>query len=218
MLRLVYGCRLWVFLCFRESSGFMSAIRFLVADNSTAIQTFLRQLLEGYGFEPSSIKTTHTPQAALEVAAEHQPHLLLTDCYSKELVSGFSLHQSLQKLNPQCRFGLMSAHMGPTMAEQAQRAGALFQLAKPFTAADIKAAVAKAMEHMAQLHPEVAHKLQPVAARPVLPTLPKFQAGDAVLYQGRYETVKDVIFRQGELVVHLQGTPGMVPATKITKL
>jgi len=196
----------------------MSAIRFLVADSSPAIQTFLRQLLEGYGFEPSWIKTTSTPQAALEVAAEHQPHLLLTDCYSKDSVTGFALHQKLLKFNPQCRFGLMSAHMTPTMAEQAQRAGALFQLAKPFTAADMKGAVAKALEQLVPLHPQVAHKLQPATPRPVLPALPKFQAGDAVLYQGRYETVKDVIFRQGELVVHLQGTPGMVAATKITKL
>jgi len=196
----------------------MPAIRFLVADSSPAIQTFLRQLIEGYGFEPSCIKTTGTPHAALEVAAEHQPHLLLTDCYSKDSVNGFSLHQSVQKLNPQCQFGLMSAHMSPTMSEQAQRAGALFQLAKPFTAADIKAAMAKALAQMAPLHPQVARKLQPAPARPALPPLPKFQAGDAVLYQGRYETVKDVIFRQGELVVHLQGTPGMVPATKITKL
>jgi DNA-binding NarL/FixJ family response regulator len=218
MLRLVHGCRRWVFLRFRESPGFMSAIRFLVADSSPAIQTFLRQLLEGYGFEPAWIKTTSTPQAALEVAAEHQPHVLLTDCYSKDGVTGLALHQKLLKLNPQCRFGLMSAHMDPTMAEHAQRAGALFQLAKPFTAIAIKGAVAKAMEQLAHIHPQVAHKLQPAAARPVLPPLPKFQAGDAVLYQGRYETVKDVIFRQGELVVHLQGTPGMVPATKISKL
>jgi len=196
----------------------MSAIRFLVADSSPAIQTFLRQLLEGYGFEPAWIKTASTPQAAQEVAAEHQPHLLLTDCYSKDVVTGLALHQTLQKLNPQCRFGLMSAHMTPTMAEQAQRAGALFHLAKPFTAADIKGAVAKALEQLAVLHPQVAYKLQPPPPRPVLPALPKFQAGDAVLYQGRYETVKDVIFRQGELVVHLQGTPGMVPATKITRL
>lgn len=196
----------------------MSAIRFLVADSSPAIQTFLRQLLQGYGFDAAWIKTTASPQAALEVAAEHQPHLLLTDCYSKEALTGFALYEALQKLNPQCRLGLMSARMDPTMAEQAQRAGALFHLAKPFTAPDMKHALAKAVEQLAPQYLPQPRTPQPVAARPSLPPLPKFQAGDAVLYQGRYETVKDVIFRQGELVVHLQGTPGMVPATKITKL
>jgi hypothetical protein len=54
--------------------------------------------------------------------------------------------------------------------------------------------------------------------RPVLPALPKFKAGDAVLYLGRYDTVKNVILRQGELVVSLLGTPGMVLASKLTKL
>lgn len=220
MLRAIHSCGFWgnVPAPFELSSFSLPAIHFLVADSSPAIQTFLRQLLEGYGFEPSWIKTTSTPHAALEVAAEHQPHVLLTDCYSKDAINGISLHQSLQKFNPQCQFGLMSAYMSPTLAEQAQRAGALFQLSKPFTAADIKAAMAEAMEQMAQRHPWMASNLRPAQARPVVPPLPKFKAGDAVLYQGRYETVKDVIFRQGELVVHLLGTPGMVPATKITKL
>ena len=37
------------------------------------------------------------------------------------------------------------------------------------------------------------------------------------MYQGRYETVKNVILRQGEMVVLLAGTPGMVPASKLSK-
>lgn len=198
----------------------MSAILFLIADSSPAIQTFLRQLLEGYGFEPSWIHTTGSPQAAMEVAARHRPDVLLTDCHSKTSISGFALHQSLLQQNPQCRLGLMSAHMDADMAAQAQQASALFHLAKPFSLADIKAAMAKALAQLAEDHPVVAQKLRPAAApaRPALPVLPKFQAGDAVLYQGRYETVKDVIFRQGELVVHLLGTPGMVPAVNLTKL
>lgn len=197
----------------------MSATRFLVADSSPAIQTFLRQLLEGYGFEPGSIKTANTPQAALEFAAGHPPDLLLTDSFPKEQLSGLALHQALLQHNPQCQFGLMAARMDATLQEQAESAGALFALAKPFTATDIKAAVAQALEALSIHHPQVASKLRPQApVRTTVPLPPRIQAGDAVIYQGRYETVKNVILRQGELVVHLQGTPGMVPASKLSRV
>jgi CheY-like chemotaxis protein len=197
----------------------MSATRFLVADSSPAIQTFLRQLLEGYGFEPGSIKTASTPQAAVEFAAGHPPDLLLTDSFPKESLSGLALHQTLLSHNPQCQLGFMAAGMDATLQEQAESAGALFVLAKPFTAPDIRTAVAEALEALSIHHPHVASKLRPQAPiRLSVPLPPRIQAGDAVIYQGRYETVKNVILRQGELVVHLQGTPGMVPASKLSRV
>ncbi|WP_294769719.1 response regulator [uncultured Rhodoferax sp.] len=197
----------------------MSATRFLVADSSPAIQTFLRQLLEGYGFEPADIKTVSTPQAAIEVAAEHQPLLLLTDNYSKDQTSGMALHQAVLSHNPQCRFGLMAANLDATLQETAEAAGALFVLGKPFTAPDIRAAVAQALETLSSQHPQIASRLRPHAPAPrrQIPLPPRIQAGDAVMYQGRYETVKNVILRQGEMVVLLAGTPGMVPASKLSK-
>lgn len=195
----------------------MSVIRFLVADSSPALHTFLRQLFEGYGFEPGSIKTAHTPQAALEMAADHPPHLLLTDSFPKEVLSGLALQQALQQQHPLCRWGLMGAQMDTALKEQAQAAGALFLLDKPFTAADIKTAVAQALDTLAAHHPLIAQQLRRQAKGRTVAMPPRLQAGDAVLYQGRYETVKTVILRQGELVVHLAGTPGMVPASKLSK-
>lgn len=199
----------------------MSAIHFLVADSSPAVQTFLRQLLEGYGFEPGWIKTVATPQAALEVAAQHQPHVLLSDCFSRDALPWDALHTQLLQHNPQCQFGLMSAHMDSAMVQQAQKAQALFHLRKPFTASEIKGAIAKAMEKRAETHPPIARLLHPTsaqAARQLMPVMPKFKDGDTVIYQGRQDTVKHVIFRRGELVVQLRGTPGMVEAYKLQRV
>lgn len=198
----------------------MSAIHFLVADASPAVQTFLRQLLESYGFEPAWIKTVSTPQVALEVAAVHQPHVLLSDCFSREALTGLALHAQLRQYNPRCQFGLMSAHMDATLVQQAQKAQALFHLRKPFTASEIKGAMAKAMEKLAETHPPIARLLHPTsaqAARQLMPVMPKFKDGDTVIYQGRQDTVKHVIFRRGELVVQLRGTPGMVEAYKLQR-
>ena len=197
----------------------MPDVRFLVADASPSVQKFFQQLIVGYGFEIDSIQTASTPQAARTLATEHAPHLLLSDCYSDAEFSAFDLHREALRHNPDCRLALMSAHTNATLTQRAQRANALFHVAKPFTAAEIKQAMDNALDVLAQRHPAVAQKRHPApAARPVLPVLPKFKPGDAVLYLGRYDTVKNVILRQGELVVSLLGTPGMVPATKLTKL
>jgi CheY-like chemotaxis protein len=192
----------------------MSDVRFLVADANPSVQKFFQQLIVGYGFEADSIKTASTPHAALALASEHAPHMLLSDCYTDGELSAFDLHREALTRNPDCRLALMSAQVNDTLTQQAQQANALFYLAKPFTAAEVKQAMADALALLGKQHPAIAKKMQ----RPVLPALPKFKAGDAVLYLGRYDTVKHVILRQGELVVSLLGTPGMVLASKLTKL
>jgi CheY-like chemotaxis protein len=207
----------------------MSDVRFLVADANPSVQKFFQQLIVGYGFDADSIKTAGTPQAALTLASEHAPHLLLSDCYADGEVSAFDVHREALARNPECRLALMSAQVNDTLTQQAQQANALFYLAKPFTAAEVKQAMANALVLLGKQHPAIAKKMQrPATAasqvaplppqRPALPALPKFKAGDAVLYLGRYDTVKNVILRQGELVVSLLGTPGLVLATKLTKL
>lgn len=199
----------------------MSTIHFLVADSSPAVQAFLRQLLESYGFASAWIKTVSTPQAALEVAAEHRPHVLISDCFSGNSLTALAVQAQLLQYNPQCQLALMSAQMDPTLVQQAQKAHALFHLHKPFTASEIKGAMAKAMEKLAETHPPIARMLHPTsaqAARQLMPVMPKFKDGDTVIYQGRQDTVKHVIFRRGELVVQLRGTPGMVEAYKLKRV
>jgi DNA-binding NtrC family response regulator len=211
----------------------MSDVRFLVTDGSPSVQKFFQQLIVGYGFEADSIRTASTPAAAMALASEHAPHLLLSDCFADGEVSAFDLHREALTRNPDCRLALMSTHINDELTQQARQANALFYLAKPFTAAEVKQAMTHALELLSKQHPAVAQKLQPAAApanqpgkapippaasRPALPAMPKLKAGDAVLYQGRYDTIKNVIFRKNELVVNLSGTPGMVPASKLTKL
>lgn len=204
----------------------MPDVRFLVADASPSVQKFFQQLIVGYGFEADSIKTASTAQAALALSTEHAPHLLLSDCYTDAEVSAFDIHRAALTRNPHCRLALMSRQLNEALTLQAEQADALFYLAKPFTAAEVKQAMAAAFEMLGKRHPEIAQKLQGTAAgasqpapapRPSLPVLQKFKAGDDVLYLGRYDTVNNVILRKGELVVSLLGTPGMVLASKLTK-
>ncbi len=204
----------------------MSAVSFLICDPSPALQTFSQQLLASYGFDAASIKTTGNPQAAAEIAAALQPDLLLTDWFAKEAMSGITLHRAIQAHSPGCRLALLSQTHGPDQVNAARDAGALFLLAKPFTADALRGEVAKALDLLARSHPEIAQRVsahaqataQPRAVQIQLPRLPQYKPGDRVVYQNRTESVKNVILRRGELVLQLDGVPGMVEASKIARL
>ena len=205
----------------------MSAVSFLICDPSPALQTFSQQLLTSYGFDAASIKTIGNPQAAAEIAASLHPDLLLTDWFAKESMSGIALHRAILASNPNCRLALLSHTHGPDQVDEAREAGALFLLAKPFTADALRGEVAKALDLLARSHPEIAQRVSAHAqgaaqlGAPVqiqLPRLPQYKPGDRVVYQNRTESVKHVILRRGELVVQLDGVPGMVEASKIARL
>jgi DNA-binding NarL/FixJ family response regulator len=204
----------------------MSAVSFLISDPSPALQTFTQQLLTGYGFDAAAIKTTSNPHAAAEMAPSLKPDFLIADWFAKETLTGIALHQTIQKTHPNCHLALLSQAHTPTHQQEADEAGALFLLAKPFTADAMRSAVRTALEQLAPLHPGIARKLKPQQAiaqpaRPVYvppPRLPQFKPGDRVVYANRTESVKNVILRRGELVVQLDGIPGMVEASKIKRL
>lgn len=207
----------------------MPAVSFLISDPSPALQTFTQQLLSGYGFDASGIKTAPDPHAAAEIAASLKPDFLITDWFAKESLTGIALHKTIQKAHPDCHFALLSLTSSPTQQQEADEAGALFLLTKPFTADAMRNAVRTALEHLAPIHPGIARRLTPTtttatpqqAARRVYvapPSLPQYKPGDRVIYANRTESVKNVILRRGELVVQLDGIPGMIEASKIKRL
>lgn len=214
------------FLCCHS----MSAVSFLISDPSPALQTFMQQVLSGYGFDAAAIKTTSSPQAAAEIAASLKPDFLITDWFAKEPLCGIDLYRAVVKTNPDCRFALMAQGSSPTQAQEANAAGALFLLPKPFTADAARSQLARALEQLAPLHPAIAqhvsthaqhHAPAEAPGRPTrvqLPSLPQYKSGDRVRYKNRTESVKHVILRRGELVVQLQDVPGLIEATQITRL
>jgi DNA-binding NtrC family response regulator len=207
----------------------MSAASFLIADPSSALQTFLRLELEGFGFDPASIKTASTPAAALEVGLSHKPDLLITDWFTKEAMSGPDLYLQVVQVAPMCRLALMAQGVTPEHEQQAKDEDAVFLLPKPFSADMAHKALTQALETLAKDHPAIAQQLHtrahggvsarhPPTPQIVLPKLHHYKPGDAVLYRNRTERVQNVILRRGEMVVQLQGIPGMIDAGRIQPL
>ena len=208
----------------------MSAASFLIVDPSSALQTFLRLELIDFGFDPASIKTASTPDVAMEVGLSHRPDLLITDWFAKESMSGPDLYLQVVQVAPMCRLALMAQGVTPEQEQQAKDEDAVFLLPKPFSADAARKALTQALETLAKDHPAIAQQLQarnrpgasasmrPPAPQIVMPKLHQYKAGDAVLYRNRTERVQYVILRRGEMVVQLQGIPGMIEAERIQPL
>jgi DNA-binding NtrC family response regulator len=221
----------------KRSKGFfaVSDIRFLIADDNASVQTFLTQLLESYGFDPAGVKTTATPETAAELIARFEPDFLLTDWFDGSSLSGLALAEVAKTQRPDSRFAMLCKAVTPQMQEQAQAAGALFLLAKPFTANQLRMALRAAMEKMAVEHPKMAAHVnaqaataataaaaqslaaQSLAKRAALPPIrvTQHKPGDTVFYQGRPAKVKYVILRRGELVMQLDGHSGLIAANEV---
>ena len=207
----------------------MSSASFLIADPSSALQTFLRLELQEFGFDSASIKTASTPDAALEVGLSHNPDLLITDWFAKEAMSGPDLYLQVVQVAPMCRLALMAQGVTPEQEQQAQAEDAVFLLPKPFSAETARKALKQGLETLAKDHPAIAQQLQArqrggaLAAthqppQIVMPKLHHYKPGDAVVYRNRTERVQHVILRRGEMVIQLQGVPGMIEADRVQPL
>ncbi len=199
----------------------MAAITFLIADPTAGVQHFMQKLLENNGFDPTGIKTASTSQEALEIAETLKPDFLLTDWFANEAVTGIDLFHSIKKTNPYCHFALLSSDITSVQEQEAQDAGALFLLAKPFTVDEIRSELRRAMDQAVKAHPRLAAHVQAQTQATQKTTtmqpqnMPQYKPGDQVLYLNRVETIKHVILRRGELVVQLQGMSGFIEATRI---
>ena len=207
-------------------SQHMFQVRILVVDSSKGLQSYVRQLFETFGFDPSLIKTASAPEAALEIARTLRPDFLLTDWFPNENWTGINLHQAIISYCPDCQFALLCTDVGQEKTEQAKRAGAIFLQIKPCTAADLRTALGKALQQLSAQSPRInshvadmtAAASRHLAALKLAEKSSHFSPGDKVLYKGRPDTVLNVIFRNGDMVVQLHSRPGLVPATEVLKV
>ncbi|MCV2353202.1 response regulator [Paucibacter sp. B2R-40] len=207
----------------------MSAeLRFLVVDGLAGVQTFARQLLEGFGLPADSIRCAGDPEAGLAIGLDFKPDFLITDWFPKAAMTGIALHERLNEVKPGCRLALLSFEVTPQHEADAIEAGSNFLLRKPFTAAELKSTMLQALEALAKERPELHARLstamkagQPAGRVPpkiVLPVIPSLKVGDKVKYLDKTETVKVVVVSHGELVVQLSGNQALIPASKLTRI
>jgi DNA-binding NtrC family response regulator len=204
----------------------MFEIRLLVVDSSKGLQTYVRQLFETFGFDPSLIQTTGDPETALEISKKLKPDFVLTDWYPGGKLTGIDLFQAIVIHSPECRLGLLSVDVGPEKLEQAKQAGALFLQVKPCAAVELRTVLGQALKQLSSEQPKLnSHVAEMTAAAARHLNMLKLAAaskpltpGDRVQYKGRTESVLNVVARQGEIVVQLKGVAGFIRSSDVIKV
>lgn len=107
-------------------------MRVLVADDSRVMRQIVIRTLRQAGYD---WQITEAPDgaAALDIVQAEDPDLVLSDWNMPEM-TGIELLRAMRRHGLDIPFGFVTSEGSAEMREQADEAGALFLIAKPFTA------------------------------------------------------------------------------------
>lgn len=108
-------------------------MKILIVDDSKAMRGIVRRTLRQSGFGESPTSEAANGVEAINVVRADKPDLILCDWNMPEM-SGLELLGKLRREGYAGKFGMVTSESSPEMRAKAQAAGALFLIAKPFTA------------------------------------------------------------------------------------
>ncbi|NYD87283.1 MULTISPECIES: response regulator [Cellulomonas] len=107
-------------------------IRVLVADDSRVMRQIVIRTLRQAGYD-WDVREAADGAQALEAVRADEPDVVLSDWNMPEM-TGIDLLRRLRAEGYETPFGFVTSEGSPEMRELAEQAGALFLIAKPFTA------------------------------------------------------------------------------------
>ena len=107
-------------------------LRVVIADDSRVMRQIVIRTLRQAGYD-WDITEAADGALALEVVTEEQPDLVLSD-WNMPNMTGIELLRALRAGGDDVPFGFVTSEGSPEMRGEAEAAGALFLVAKPFTA------------------------------------------------------------------------------------
>ncbi len=108
-------------------------MKILVVDDSKAMRMIVTRTLRQAGYGDHEFLEAEDGSQGLAKVASEQPHLVLSDWNMPE-TNGIEFLQQLRAAGNDVRFGFVTSESTDTMRELAAASGALFLIAKPFTA------------------------------------------------------------------------------------
>ena len=108
-------------------------MRVLVADDSRVMRQIVIRTLRQAGYDWWAVMEAPDGAAALEVVRTEQPDFVLSD-WNMPGLSGIELLRTMRAQGFDTPFAFVTSEGSTEMREQAESAGALFLIAKPFTA------------------------------------------------------------------------------------
>lgn len=121
-------------------------MRFLVVDDSRAMQSIVRRGLQKAGYSDLDIKVANDGAEALEIIKVWNPGMVLSDWHMPNM-SGMELLDTIKRQMLDVKIGFVTTESSPQRLQEALQAGALFIVNKPFTDEDLVRAVVGAIEN-----------------------------------------------------------------------
>lgn len=106
-------------------------IRVLVVDDSRVMRQIVIRTLRQAGYD-WEVREAGNGVEAMAAVQEDEPDVVLSDWNMPEM-SGMELLKTMRANGYETPFGFVTSEGSPQMREQAEAAGALFLIAKPFT-------------------------------------------------------------------------------------
>lgn len=118
-------------------------MKVLIVDDSRAMRMIVRRTLRQAGYDNITVEEAGNGIEGVAMVAKFGPDLILSDWNMPEM-SGLDFLKSLRAAGNSVRFGMVTSEGSMEMRGQAEEAGALFLLTKPFGPDDFKTALTAA--------------------------------------------------------------------------
>ncbi len=108
-------------------------MKILIADDSRVMRQIVTRTLRQAGYDGHSIVEAADGAEAFDLVQKESPDLVLSD-WNMPNMSGIQLLGALRGAGLDVPFGFVTSEGSQEMRDKAEAAGALFLIAKPFTA------------------------------------------------------------------------------------
>ncbi len=115
-------------------------MKILVVDDSRAMRMIVKRTLRQAGFGDHEVDEAEDGKEAVTMLSGGSYGLVLTD-WNMPNMNGIELAEHIKNNQPKVKVGFVTTEGTPEMRARAMEAGALFLIAKPFTADDFKSAL-----------------------------------------------------------------------------
>lgn len=112
-------------------------LKFLVVDDSKAMQTIVQRILASAGYEEHEFRFADNGKKALDTIIKWNPDLVLLDWHMPEM-TGIELLDKVNELELKTKIGFITAEKNQASLKRAREAGAMFVVNKPFTVEKLK--------------------------------------------------------------------------------
>ena len=112
-------------------------MKILIADDSRVMRQIVIRTLRQAGYDDHDIVEAEDGADALAKVGAEQPDLVLSD-WNMPNMTGIECLQALRASGSAVPFGFVTSEGSAEMREKAADAGALFLIAKPFTAESVR--------------------------------------------------------------------------------